>query len=275
MSGNEQAISTQPLQPITDDAVWKLVASGDLTGLTDPQKTDYYLHLCASLGLNPATQPFEYMRLNNKLVLYAKRTATDQLRTLRGVSVLGEPTITDEGGYITATVAVRDRDGRTDSDIGVVFAGEQKGELRANLRMKALTKAKRRATLSICGLGMLDETEIESIPASRMTRIAVPMIEAEDEDQSLPNSDEDMRQTFPETPPPIPAVSLKAFATLGVSRKDLEEYLQRDLSPGVAIPDAEKEELRAIHANLVAKRTTWAEVVRVKSELLKQHAVTA
>ena len=30
--------------------------------------------------------------------------------------------------------------------------------------MKAETKAKRRVTLSICGLGMLDETEVETIP---------------------------------------------------------------------------------------------------------------
>ena len=32
--------------------------------------------------------------------------------------------------------------------------------------MKAETKAKRRATLSICGLSLLDETEIEDIPAA-------------------------------------------------------------------------------------------------------------
>jgi len=38
------------------------------------------------------------------------------------------------------------------------------GEARANLMMKAETKAKRRVTLSICGLGMLDETEVESLP---------------------------------------------------------------------------------------------------------------
>ena len=33
--------------------------------------------------------------------------------------------------------------------------------------MKAETKAKRRVTLSICGLGMLDETEVETIPGAR------------------------------------------------------------------------------------------------------------
>jgi hypothetical protein len=30
--------------------------------------------------------------------------------------------------------------------------------------MKAETKAKRRVTLSICGLGLLDETEVETVP---------------------------------------------------------------------------------------------------------------
>jgi hypothetical protein len=32
--------------------------------------------------------------------------------------------------------------------------------------MKAVTKAKRRVTLSICGLGMLDETEVDSVPGA-------------------------------------------------------------------------------------------------------------
>jgi hypothetical protein len=34
----------------------------------------------------------------------------------------------------------------------------------ANLQMKAVTKGKRRLTLSLCGLGWLDETEVETIP---------------------------------------------------------------------------------------------------------------
>ena len=39
-----------------------------------------------------------------------------------------------------------------------------RGEALSNAMMKATTKAKRRVTLSLCGLGMLDETEVESIP---------------------------------------------------------------------------------------------------------------
>ena len=39
------------------------------------------------------------------------------------------------------------------------------GDALGNAMLKAVTKAKRRATLSMCGLGMLDEDEVKSIPA--------------------------------------------------------------------------------------------------------------
>jgi len=40
-------------------------------------------------------------------------------------------------------------------------------EDKANAIMKCETKAKRRVTLSICGLGFLDETEVDSIPGAK------------------------------------------------------------------------------------------------------------
>jgi hypothetical protein len=56
--------------------------------------------------------------------------------------------------------------GRQDESIGAVNIAGLKGENRANAMMKAETKAKRRVTLSICGLGLLDETEVETVGAS-------------------------------------------------------------------------------------------------------------
>src|SRR5262245_20253745 len=53
--------------------------------------------------------------------------------------------------------------GRQDESIGAVTIGGKKGDDKCNALMKAETKAKRRVTLSICGLGMLDETELETI----------------------------------------------------------------------------------------------------------------
>jgi hypothetical protein len=63
-----------------------------------------------------------------------------------------------------------DHYGRRDEDVGAVNVANLKGEALANALMKATTKAKRRATLSICGLSFLDESEIEAVKgAQRVT----------------------------------------------------------------------------------------------------------
>ncbi len=154
------------IDPIMDDQkLWDIVSSGDLGPLTPAQRTQYYLHRCREAGLAPGSQPFTYLKLGGKGILYANKTATDQLRELRGVSVLKVETLRDDE-YISFGVTVVDAKGRQDYDIGEVFVGQQQGESRANARKKALTQAKRRATLSICGLGALDETEVVDLPAA-------------------------------------------------------------------------------------------------------------
>src|SRR5262249_44022878 len=122
-----------------------------------------------SVGLNPLTRPFEYITLNGKLTLYARKDATDQLRKIRNISVrLVSREIEDE--VLTVHAAAKDAEGREDEDLGSVPFGQNlRGESRANAILKAVTKAKRRVTLSICGLGFLDETEVDDIP--RVPRI--------------------------------------------------------------------------------------------------------
>jgi hypothetical protein len=70
-----------------------------------------------------------------------------------------------DGIYVVTAKATLP-DGRSDENIGAVPLEGLKGEARANAMMKGETKAKRRVTLAICGLGMLDETEVESLPPS-------------------------------------------------------------------------------------------------------------
>ena len=60
---------------------------GDLSKLDSEQRVNYYLKVCSSLGLNPLTRPFDYLVLNGKLVLYARKDATDQLRHIHKVSI--------------------------------------------------------------------------------------------------------------------------------------------------------------------------------------------
>jgi hypothetical protein len=156
--------------PTIDQSVAELVETvlikGDLSKLTVAERNNYYRKVCESTGLNPLTRPLEYLTLSGKMVLYARKDCTDQLRTIHKVSVV-DVTTAVRGDVYVVTTKVANAEGRTDMATGVVAIGNLKGDALANALMKAETKAKRRATLSICGLGLLDETEIETIPGAQ------------------------------------------------------------------------------------------------------------
>jgi hypothetical protein len=150
------------------DLMEAVIARGDVSKLSPEERARYYTQVCESVGLNPLTKPFEYITLNGKLTLYARKDATDQLRTVHNVSVV-DLTETEREGVFIVTAKVVNGAGRTDMAKGAVNIAGLKGENLANALMKAETKAKRRATLSICGLGMLDETEVEDIQGAQQT----------------------------------------------------------------------------------------------------------
>jgi hypothetical protein len=141
-----------------------LIIKGDLAKLTAEQRATYYVSVCKSLGLNELTKPFDYITLSGKLTLYANRTCADQLRKINGISleIASQKIIND---ILTVHVKARDRDGREDEDIGAVpFSDTLRGEARANQILKAVTKAKRRVTLSISGLGWFEDAEVDERP---------------------------------------------------------------------------------------------------------------
>ena len=151
-----------------------VLVAGDLAKLSADQRLTYYQRLCESLGLNPLTQPFQYLQLSGKLVLYATKSCTEQLRQLHGVSITSV-TSAQVGDVYVVTAAATDRQGRTDCSTGAVSIGGLKGDALANGLMKAETKSKRRVTLSLCGLGMLDESEVETIPGAVRAPMALPV----------------------------------------------------------------------------------------------------
>ena len=161
VKANGAAVAPQP-QTISAETMELVLGKGDLSGLSSHQRVEYLTAVCKSLGLNPLTQPFSIQKLGDKTVLYARRDATDQLRQVWGVTtqVVSRETVDD---LIVVTVRATDRNGRSDEAIGAVPRGQLKGEALANAMMKCETKAKRRATLSLCGLGIVDETEVETV----------------------------------------------------------------------------------------------------------------
>jgi hypothetical protein len=150
-----------------------VIAKGDLKNLSPQERAMYYKQTCDSMGLNPLTKPFQYITLNNQLQLYATRTAADQLRKINGVTLVSlDRRYEPETEMYEVSARMRDKDGREDEDISAVFVGNLKGDALGNARKKAVTQAKRRCTLSLCGLGWLDETEIDQIPDARRVPVS-------------------------------------------------------------------------------------------------------
>ena len=172
--------------PPVADVLEAVILKGDLAKLTPDERVQYYQAVCRSIGLNPLTRPLEYMVLQGKQILYARRDAADQLRKLNGISIHIIDQLLDNN-LLTIHVKARDRDGREDEDLGVVSfvyperykdrtgnwtnhpkAGKPlEGEERANSILKCVTKAKRRVTLSISGLGFLDAEDEDDVPVVR------------------------------------------------------------------------------------------------------------
>lgn len=167
---NEVAKQDDPKKQALSLAVEQAITAGNLALLNAEQRLFYYNKVCESMGLNPLTRPFDFITLNGKLVMYAKKDATDQLRKIHGVSITKIEEKTTDGLFMVTAYA-KDKHGKEDSDVGAVPVPQNATD-RANALLKCVTKAKRRVTLSICGLGVNDESEYDTVPEAQAQILA-------------------------------------------------------------------------------------------------------
>jgi hypothetical protein len=188
-----------------------LVLRGDLSGLGPVERARYYVQMCEGLGLNPHAQPFAFLRLNGKEVLYATRGATDQLAAIHKLNreIVDGPKVIDLAGtkLVYAVCRATHPNGRVETATATVPLVDP-----MNVLMRCETKAKRRATLSILGLGVLDEMELETIPANvQEPGGGVDLTPPRDEEPVAPP-----RGEVPMEPPPaeVPAVAEGFYARI-------------------------------------------------------------
>lgn len=176
-----QELQNQEQQSLqeTNDILSSLVMNGDISRLTPAQKVNYYQQVCDKLGLDPLSQPFRILKLHGKEILYCHRGGAQQLNKLHKVSHEIKAREAVNGCYVV-TAQASTVDGRKTESIGAVPIHNLKGEQLCNAMMKAETKAKRRATLDLLGLGLLDETEI---PSTGGVQIALPNNHPQKEEQ--------------------------------------------------------------------------------------------
>lgn len=158
-----QELSTE----ISPEIINSLILTGDMSKLTPGQQTQYYVAVCKDLGLNPLTQPFAIITLQGKKTLYATKGCTQQLANIRKIDTEVLSRDIKDSVYIVSVRASMPDGRKTDED-GIVGISGLKGTDLANAMLKAITKAKRRAVLALCGLNMSDETEIDDTVRSEM-----------------------------------------------------------------------------------------------------------
>ncbi len=176
-------------EELSAEIVSNLIINGDLSKLDPKQKVDYYNAFCKRLGVDPVTQPFKLLKLNGKEILYCGREGTQQLNKIHSVSHKITAREFVKGCYlVTAQALTGDRSTESIGVVSIIYPDKVKeygggwkdhpkkgqemtGDDLCNAIMKAETKAKRRSSLDLLGLGMLDESEIESIPAAQTVDI--------------------------------------------------------------------------------------------------------
>jgi hypothetical protein len=202
-----------------------LVAGGDCSRLNPAQKVAYYQARCEAAGLDPRAQPFAFMRLNGKEVLYAQKAASDQLAAKHGVKMTIVSQATEDGIRVV-TVRAEARDGRVTEEIGALPVKGLVGENLSNAMMKCVTKAKRRAILSLCGLGMLDEMEVESVPSAQP--VAAPVVEVLPPagERPAPREEAPKAVEAPKTKAPPPPYVMALFNRVLAAERDNKKLAQ-------------------------------------------------
>ena len=155
--------AVQQSAALSPDIIQSVVLEGDLSKLDAQQRVAYYNHLCQRLGLDPATQPLQILKVQGKQVIYCNSGGAQQLGRLHDVSHEKMSTETKSDVFVVYMRASTPN-GRHTESAGAVGVGNLRGEALANAIMKAETVAKRRATLDLIGLGMFDETVGAALP---------------------------------------------------------------------------------------------------------------
>jgi hypothetical protein len=161
----------------------KVILGNDLSSLSSIEKVQYVKNICDSIGLNPITRPIQLIKFQGKEIPYFTKDSTEQLRKINKISIsIKDTKIIDDLYLVTAEATTAD--GRTDSSTGAITISGLKGDAKANALMKCETKAKRRVTLSICGLGFMDESEVDSMPGAVKLSVNEPIKEIEAQDNN-------------------------------------------------------------------------------------------
>ena len=260
------------LPRVSQEDIERALTIGDLAKMPPEVRIRYYVATCASAGLNPMTQPFTPMKNQaGQVVLYANKEAAEQLRKRDRISIRILSREKDDGLYIV-TVAASTPDGRCEESQGIIEIANLKGTNLANAMMKCETKAKRRVTMALCGLGFPMDDDYGSRPVAFDLRTGE--IPSDDAHDAVPEASANDLATltaelFDQRTPPdarASAVGQQIDALLTAFATDADAYWQRvrgtypDLTPGALARVRDH-----LQAKLDTEQAVWPPTTRQES----------
>src|SRR5271169_5176937 len=109
-------IAVRPTEPLPE-AVEQVLVHGDLSKLSTQERLKFYIARCQAANLDPRGRPFEYISLQGKLVLYARKECAEQLNGLHGISHKVSGVNIDEKSQLIEVTVEASMGGRTTFDI--------------------------------------------------------------------------------------------------------------------------------------------------------------
>ena len=178
---------SQELEKKKNEVLEKVILNADLSSLSPTELVTYLYRVCDKFGIDPITQPFQFIKLNGKLTLYATKACAAALIELKSIStkIVSQEQFQDVF-VVTCEATRKDENNeiQTAQDIGVVPIAGLKGDQLGNAMMKAATKAKRRTVLNMAGLGATDESELQAI-ANTTSDNAVVKVEVDEQGEII------------------------------------------------------------------------------------------
>jgi len=206
---------------LAESAMSKLILKGDISTLTEQEKIQYYQTMCERLGIDPTTQPFSYLVLNGRQCLYLNKGGAEQLSKVHTVShAIKETKVIFD--HIYQVIVRAEQKERYEDATGSVNIKGLYGDALSNSLMKAETKAKRRSTLALLGLGMLDETEVETIPNAKTVEAKVEVLG----EPGLPSPTMTISSTETAPAEQVTSEDWENILTIGKQNKWPENYMQ-------------------------------------------------
>lgn len=174
MTESKDLVAPQGDQTLKDSMaeVARFMTSGDLSRLPKATKDAFIVKLAEQIGIPPYPPPFAFVTdKRGKETLVPQKHLAQALRDKHGISTeityqgplqLGDKF--DESIYVVKMKGTLPS-GRFAEEMGTGFFGGDSavGRGKADEVLKTVTKAANRVTYSLLGIGLIDETEVDSL----------------------------------------------------------------------------------------------------------------